>query len=211
MKNLTDITVLLDRTGSMMEVAKDTVGGLNTFIEKQKEVPGDAVFSLIQFDNINPYEVLDKCVPMKEVNPLVQANYQPRGSTPLYDAMGTTIVSIGTRLAALPEADRPDKVVVVIITDGEENSSKEYNKEKIRELVKEQQEKYSWNFIFLGADFDAMATGNELGYAPGTTMNVDKAKMHQVFVATSENIAKYRVTSFASSLNYTKDQREELA
>ncbi len=153
--NFTRIAIVLDRSGSMESCKESTVAGFNEFIRTQREIPGEATVKLVQFDD--QYEtVFDK--PLKECPELTQNTFAPRGSTALLDAQGRTIVELGRELAALPESERPSKVIVVTLTDGLENASKQYNLDKIGEMIREQRDKYNWDFVFLGANQDAIAT-----------------------------------------------------
>lgn len=156
----TDISIILDRSGSMAACMQATIAGYNKFLRGQKEEKStDAQLSLYQFDNV--YETVHECVPIVnawELNALV---YQPRGSTALYDAIVRTIDDTGKRLAAMPISQRPDQVVVVIITDGFENASK-HGAEDVRKRIKLQTETYNWLFVFLGANQDAILGAREL-------------------------------------------------
>ena len=153
--NFTRIAIILDRSGSMESSKESTVAGFNEFIRTQKAIPGDATVKLVQFDD--QYEtVFDE--PLKRCPELNQSMFVPRGSTALLDAQGRTIVELGRELAALAEEERPSKVIVVTLTDGLENASKEYTLDKIGEMIREQRDKYNWDFVFLGANQDAIAT-----------------------------------------------------
>lgn len=153
--NFTRIAIILDRSGSMESCKESTVAGFNEFIRTQKEIPGEATVKLVQFDD--QYEVVfDKH--LKACPELTQSTFVPRGSTALLDAQGRTIVELGRELALLAEPERPSKVIVVTLTDGMENASKEYNLEKIGAMIREQRDKYNWDFVFLGANQDAVAT-----------------------------------------------------
>lgn len=160
-KNLTEMVFVLDRSGSMSGLAADTIGGFNELIEKQKKIEGDAYVTTVLFDH--EYEVLHDHVALGEVAPLTDKEYFARGSTALLDAVGRTIDSVGARLAAAPEEERPEHVVFVITTDGRENSSREYTAKQVREMVEHQQQKYSWQFVFLGANMDAVSEARNLG------------------------------------------------
>ena len=151
-ENSTEMVFVLDRSGSMSGLAADTIGGFNELIEKQKKIEGDAYVTTVLFDH--EYEVLHDHVALGEVAPLTDKEYFARGSTALLDAVGRTIDSVGARLAAAPEEERPEHVVFVITTDGRENSSREYTAKQVREMVEHQQQKYSWQFVFLGANMD---------------------------------------------------------
>lgn len=160
-ENSTEMVFVLDRSGSMSGLAAYTIGGFNELIEKQKKIEGDAYVTTVLFDH--EYEVLHDHVALGEVAPLTDKEYFARGSTALLDAVGRTIDSVGARLAAAPEEERPEHVVFVITTDGRENSSREYTAKQVREMVEHQQQKYSWQFVFLGANMDAVSEARNLG------------------------------------------------
>jgi hypothetical protein len=157
-QDLTDITVVMDRSGSMEACRTDAEGGLNQFVEDQKRQGGEALFTLVQFDH--EYEFVHKGVPVRDVPRLTLV---PRGSTALLDALGRAIVETGERLTAMPEADRPGLVVFVILTDGGENASREYTRAKVKEMVEHQQNAYKWKFTYLGANQDAFAEAGSIG------------------------------------------------
>lgn len=158
--NLTEIVFLLDRSGSMAGLESDTIGGFNGFIEKQKQMEGDTLVTAVLFDD--QYEILWNGIKAEQTM-LTKRDYFVRGMTALLDAVGKTILDVGYRLAKTPEEDRPGKVIFVITTDGMENASREFTYEKVKELIKHQQEKYNWEFIFLGANIDAAEEADSLG------------------------------------------------
>jgi len=162
-KNQTDITLVLDRTGSMSSIKEATIVGFNTFLKDQKEAPGEAVFTLVQFDSEDPYEVLQNGVPINDARELTDETFVPRASTPLRDAIGRTIEGVGARLIALQEDQRPDKIVIVIQTDGLENASKEFSAERVRQMIEHQKTVYGWQFVFLGANQDAVLVAGKMG------------------------------------------------
>lgn len=163
----TRIVVILDRSGSMSSVQDATISSFNEFVGSQKDLPGKAKLKLVQFDN--QYEVsFDNWI--KEVPKLDRSTFVPRGMTALLDAQGRTISELGQELAATPENERPSKVMVVILTDGEENISKEYKLETIANMIKEQQDKYGWNFVFLAANQDAVKTAAKFNIRPQSAM-----------------------------------------
>jgi hypothetical protein len=165
-----DITLVLDRSGSMSSCKAATIDGFNEFIDAQLAVPGEAVVSLAQFDD--QYDSLYEAKKLSDEGvKLTEDTFIPRGSTRLLDAIGKTIVRTGERIKAIPEGDRPDKVIFVIITDGHENASVEYNHKKIFEMIRLQEETYSWEFVFIGADQDAIDTGSKLGVRGANCMD----------------------------------------
>lgn len=189
MKDCTDMTVILDRSGSMATCSDDTITGFNKFITSQKECSKPCTFSLIQFDD--QYEVVHSGIPLSEVPLLHHGTYQPRGSTALFDAMCKTINSVGKRLSSLPEGARPDQVLIVVLTDGFENSSREYNAHNTIDLVNHQRNKYSWTFVFLGADMDAIACGATLGLHHNVR-DYSKAQTISAFASLDSAAKKYR-------------------
>ncbi len=158
--DLTEIAFVLDRSGSMNPIAADAIGGFNTFLAAQQALPGQARLTLVLFDH--EYLVPHNNVDIHAVPPLDATTYVPRGMTALLDAVGRTIDDAGARLAATPEAERPAKVIVAILTDGQENASRDYTFVKVAAMIKHQQEKYSWEFVFLAANQDAIAAAGAL-------------------------------------------------
>lgn len=156
--DLTDITFVVDRSGSMQSIREDAEGGVNSFIREQQEQPGEANLTLVQFDT--RYDFVFRGIPVQKAHPYV---LKPRGSTALLDAVGRAIIETGDRLRAMDESQRPGLVVFVIVTDGQENSSREFSREKIREMIEHQQNVYNWKFTFLAANQDAFAEGRQLG------------------------------------------------
>lgn len=154
------IAVLLDRSGSMETIKADTEGGFNAFIDKQRGQSADVRVTLAQFDT--HYDVVYANRPIDEVPPL---DLQPRGMTALYDAVGRLITDVGAELAAKPDHERPGHVVIVVLTDGHENSSREWTHDAVSAAIRRQEGEYSWDFVFLGANMDAVAIGQQLGFA----------------------------------------------
>ena len=160
-KNLTEMAFILDMSGSMYNLTDDTIGGYNSLIEKQKKENGEAYITTVLFDD--RYIVVNDHVDIKEVKPLTRREYCPEGMTALLDAIGRTVNSIGKRLNETPEEERPEKVVIAITTDGIENDSKEFTRTQIKEMIEHQQSKYSWVFMFLGANIDAITEAGNFG------------------------------------------------
>jgi uncharacterized protein YegL len=159
-ENVTEIIFLLDRSGSMAGLESDTIGGFNAFIKKQCQLDGETLVTAVQFDD--QYEVIWNGMDAKNVK-LTDKEYFVRGSTALLDAVGRTILDVGHRLSKASEEQKPGKVIFVITTDGMENASREFTYEKVKELIKHQQEKYNWEFIFMGANIDAAKEASILG------------------------------------------------
>ena len=208
MKNKTDITIILDRSGSMASVKDDTIGGFNNFLSEQQKVEGEASLSLIQFDD--QYEVVYEDKDIQVAAPLTEATFQPRGSTALFDAVGRTVNSIGRRLAALPEEMRPDKVLVVIMTDGFENASREFNAAAVSEMINHQRNVYSWEFMFIGANQDAVLSAREIGIpaAAALTYAANSDGTEIVYGMVAEKISNYRLSNNKESLEFNEEDRE---
>lgn len=212
MKNYTEIAVILDRSGSMSTIAADTIGGFNTFIEEQKKIPGEAKISVYQFDT--EFESLCRHVDLKEVVPLSSRTFVPRGSTALYDAMGRTINELGTYLSNKPESERPDKVVLLVMTDGEENASKEFNSEQIKQIVKDQTEKFNWQILFIGSNQDAVLSAGKVGISSLNAMTFAHSQkgVQNAYQSLSSNIGGYRsgATMDASFSTADRDTQNKL-
>jgi len=165
MKNgLTELVFILDKSGSMGGLEADTIGGYNSMLAKQKAVDGECCITTVLFDN--NYELLHDRIDMKAVSPITEKEYRVGGSTALLDAIGRTIHKIGNAQEHTAEDFRAEKVMFVIITDGAENSSREYTAEKVKALIERQKERYGWEFVFLGANIDAVGTARRYGIAP---------------------------------------------
>ena len=168
-KDYSEIVVIVDRSGSMQAIREDAIGGFNTFLEEQKKVPGSANLTLVLFNH--EYQLVHSAVPLDNVKALDSATYIPGGTTALLDAVGRTIDDIGKRLSETADADRPNKVIVAILTDGLENASKDYKRERISEMISHQRDKYKWEFFFLAANQDAIQSGTSIGVAVANTMS----------------------------------------
>jgi hypothetical protein len=162
-KELTEIAYILDRSGSMQEMQEAAISGFNQFLQEQLDEPGDANLTLVLFDD----EYLTPCerTPLQDVRPLDASTYVPRGCTALLDAIGNTIDILGKKLASEPEESRPGKIIVAIYTDGYENASQKFNLETINKRITHQRNKYGWEFMFLAANQDAIATAGQMGIA----------------------------------------------
>jgi Mg-chelatase subunit ChlD len=209
MKDATHISVLLDRSGSMGAVKDETITGFNYFLKEQKAAGDNATFTLVQFDSEST-DVTHEARQIREVPDLNQDTYLPRGSTPLLDALGQTIVSTGKSLAGIPEPNRPDKVVFVVITDGEENASHQFTKARVKEMIDHQTGKYNWKFIFLGANQDAFAEAGSFGIARAHAANYSPAYTDVAFRGTSANVASYRRSGRPEALEYSEEQRKRM-
>ena len=178
--DLTDITLVVDRSGSMQEMRSDAEGGVRAFIENQAKEPGEALITIVQFDT--EYEFLCKGVPISQAP---EFKLVPRGGTALLDAIGRAMIETGQRLEAMAEQDRPGLVIFVVMTDGQENSSHEFSRAKIKEMTQLQQEKYGWHFTFLGADQDSFAEAQEMGVVGYAAADFAKEKVRGAYDATA--------------------------
>ena len=171
---ITEIVFILDRSGSMAGLEKDTIGGFNSLIEKQKKEDGTAYISTILFDNHS--EVLHDRVSLDRIKPMTEDEYYVRGCTALLDAIGGAIHHIGNVHKYAREEDRPSKTLFIITTDGMENASRRYTADKVKSMIERQKEKYGWEFLFLGANIDAVATASMYGidHDRAVTYNCDK-------------------------------------
>lgn len=201
MKN--EIIVVLDRSGSMWGIRSDMVGGLRTFVEEQRKV-GEAGFTLATFDDV--HELLMEGVPLSKVE-ITDAVLVPRGNTALLDAIGKTVTAQGERFAKMPEAERPERVVLLVVTDGQENHSKDWKRSDVAALIKRQQDEWKWAVTVLGCGIDAIAQGREVSIPAGMALNagITPRAISRAFAAASENLASYRGTGVACS--YTPEQR----
>ncbi len=208
-KDLTDITLVVDRSGSMGVCRTEAQGGINGFIEDQKNKPGEAIFSLLQFDT--EYDYVFKGISIKQVG---EYKLIPRGMTALLDAVGKAINETGERLSTLSENDRPGLIIIAIITDGQENSSHEFTKAKIKEMIEHQQKNYQWQFTFLGANQDAFSEAGGLGIGMAATTNYDPSKTQFAYTSLSTNVGRMRGQSICGqtvSNYYTNDEREAMS
>ena len=188
-KDLLELIFVLDRSGSMSGLEKDTIGGFNSMMEKQKTENGEVLVTTVLFDD--RIELLHDRMDIRALAPLTEKDYFVRGSTALLDALGSTITRVGRNHHRMAEDYRPEKTMFVIITDGYENASREYSRSKVRELIEHEKNKYGWEFLFLGANIDAVATAETMGI--GEDYSVD-------FHADEKGVAlNYRVLSEAVS------------
>lgn len=168
-KNLTELVFILDKSGSMAGLETDTIGGFNSLLEKQKKEKGDALITTVLFDN--NYEVLHDRADIRQVNPITEKEYFVEGSTALLDAVGRTINRIGKAASETSEQARADKVMFVIITDGMENASREFRYSQIKRMIENQKTKYNWEFLFLGANIDAIEAAAKFGINADRSVN----------------------------------------
>lgn len=184
-KGLTELVFILDKSGSMAGLETDTIGGYNSMLAKQQAVDGECYITTVLFDN--NYRLLHDRIDLRAVSPITEKEYQVGGSTALLDAIGKTIHKIIDVQKYTAEDYRAEKVLFVIITDGEENSSREYSAEVIKALIEQQKKDYGWEFVFLGANIDAVETAGRFGISPDRAQNfhADKKGIELNFYAVS--------------------------
>ena len=168
-KNLTELVFILDRSGSMQGLEGDAIGGFNTMIKKQQKEPGEAFVSTVLFDDQT--EVLHDRVKVGEVRPITEKEYYVRGCTALLDAVGGAIHHIGNIHKYARPDDVPEHTLFVITTDGMENASRRYSAQRVKEMIRRQKEKYGWEFLFLGANIDAVETAKHFGIGADRAVN----------------------------------------
>ena len=191
-KNLTEIVFILDRSGSMAGLERDTIGGFNAMIEKQKQEPGEAFISTVLFDTETT--VLHDRVALPKVEPMTRKDYWVRGCTALLDAVGGAIHHIGNVHKYAREEDRPEKTLFVITTDGMENASRKYSYARVRQKIERQKEKYGWEFLFLGANIDAAREAARFGITAdcAADYHADRQGTAVIYEAVSEAVGAAR-------------------
>lgn len=208
-KFVTHISVVLDKSGSMSNVVDDTIGGFNTFLKDQQDVDGEGTLSLIQFDD--QYEVHYDMVNLSVADALTRETYVPRSMTALLDAIGKTIINTEAKIKSL-EA-KPDKVIFVIVTDGQENSSREYKRDQIMKMVQRKEKEDSWEFIYLGANQDAIEEGANMGIRASSSMTYasNDVGTKKAFSTVSKGMTSYRCSADLSMTKsyFSDEDREE--
>lgn len=200
--NFTDITIILDASGSMLPLIPHTCEALNTFIQNQKELPGEVCFSLVAF-NDSCWKVYTQ-QPAAETKPLTAKNHWCSGGTALVDTVCHVIDQTGKRLADLPEIHRPSKVLVAIVTDGEENSSTRHTRDDLHQRIAHQRDVYQWQFVFLGANQDAIGEAGKYGIAAGNALNFQTTAsgMRTMSANISNSTRSYRLSGSRTTDNY---------
>lgn len=190
----TELVFILDKSGSMAGLESDTIGGFNAMLQKQKALPGECRITTVLFDN--RYELLHDRIDIRAVSPMTEKEYRVGGSTALLDAIGRTIHKLVSVQRNTAEEYRAENVMFVIITDGAENASREYSVQKVRAMIEHEKENYGWEFLFLGANMDAVETAGWFGIAPDRAVDYvpDRAGTELNFRAMSETVACFRAT-----------------
>lgn len=194
--NYTDITILLDKSSSMQGAESVTIEGINEFVKSQTKVEGKCRVSLALFDSPGNLNVVHDAVPISELPQLNSDVYVADGwSTAYFDALGQTIKKTGERFANMPESERPGKVLFVVMTDGHENDSREFTRGMLSRILERQENTYDWDFVFLGASFDAVSEYGTLLSKEGRSANYDKGDTVFAFNNLSKNVTSYRGAS----------------
>ena len=190
----TELVFILDKSGSMAGLESDTIGGFNSMLQKQKALSGVCRITTVLFDN--RYELLHDRIDIRVVSPMTEKEYQVGGSTALLDAIGRTIQKLVSVQRNTAEEYRAENVMFVIITDGAENASREYSSQKVKAMIEHEKEKYGWEFVFLGANIDAVETAGRFGIAPDRAVDYvpDGAGTELNFQMMSEAVATFRKT-----------------
>lgn len=206
-KGYTHIVMIIDRSGSMSGLKSDVVGGFNDFVDEQRKAEGTATMTLIQFDTT--YAVNYE---FKDIQDVPYIDYSTQGCTAMYDAIGKAINNTGVHLLKMAEEDRPEKVIVIIQTDGEENSSKEYTAYVIKEMIKTQENDYNWDFVFLGANIDSKTTAVNLGINYDNAMNFapNSRGVRSAYQSVSENLTSVRRYDKADMRYENKDYTSQV-
>lgn len=197
----THIAFVMDRSGSMQSMAEEASRSFNQFVEKQKEVEGEATFTFVDFDT--EYKVIHDFVPLDEVE---EYALQAGGMTALFDAIGRTIDTVGKQLNEMDESERPEKVVVAILTDGHENSSQEFKGDQIVDMIRRQEDKYNWTFVYLGANQDAFSAAQALGISGGNAATFTSGS---VGACSGISTINKSITSYRSA-DYDMTQKDSL-
>ena len=194
-KNLTELVMILDRSGSMGGLESDTIGGYNSMLKKQREEDGEVLVSTVLFDDRS--EVLYDRVPLEKMPQMTEKEYYVRGCTALLDAVGGAIRHIASVHKYAREEDRPEKTIFVITTDGLENASREYSYGRVKKMVEQQKEKYGWEFLFLGANIDAIETAGRFGISAdrAANYNSDREGTALNYEVLAETVCKMRVAA----------------
>lgn len=207
-KEYTDITLIVDRSGSMGECFLQAEHGINEFIKEQAEPDQETKLTLVEFDH--EYKCKYNGEPIKNIG---KYTLVPRGQTALLDALGKAIYDTGERLRSLPENDRPGLVVVVVVTDGKENCSREFNLDQVKNMITHQQDVYNWKFTFLGANQDAFEVGGQMGFQQNSIANFDVNLAGNAYKSASRNVTRMRKCAANDEIVqsfYTKTEIESM-
>lgn len=189
-----EIVLIIDKSGSMDAIKDDAIGGFNSFLTEQKDIERDANVTFVLFDD--RYDLIHNGKDIHEVDELTKKTYRPSGTTALLDAVGRTVDRVGERLNELTNSEKPENVIVFILTDGMENASSDYTKDQVKEMIQHQESKYSWEFIYGGANQDAFEEAGGLGIKAQNTFNFEATGQgtREAYENSSDMVASYRKT-----------------
>lgn len=209
-KEYTHISVILDRSGSMDAIRDDTIGGCNHLLRQQQAEKGRATLTLVQFDSQDPYEVIHHFKPIADIPKLTKKTFVPRAQTPLLDALGRGINDLEKCLSDLDNKDRPSKVVMVIVTDGEENASQEFTKRQVEKMIAAKQKKENWQFVFLSADMAAFNEAVDMGVKYSSSMRFSKSTKgnREAWASASMRMSDFR-SSKVAEISFSEEDREK--
>ena len=204
-KNLTELVFILDRSGSMAGLEQDTIGGFNAMMEKQKREPGETLVSTVLFDQDT--QVIHDRVPLEELRPLTEEEYYVRGCTALLDAVGGAIRHIGNVHKYAREEDVPEKTLFVITTDGMENASRRYDYDRVKAMIRRQQERYGWEFLFLGANIDAAREAGRFGIRPecAADYHADSRGTRVIYESLAQAVCQVRTCAAPLQADWKKE------
>ena len=204
-KNLTELVFILDRSGSMAGLEGDTIGGFNAMMEKQKRESGETLVSTVLFDQDT--QVIHDRVPLENLGPLTEEEYYVRGSTALLDAVGGAIRHIGNVHKYAREEDVPEKTLFVITTDGMENASRRYDYDRVKDMIRRQQERYGWEFLFLGANIDAAREAGRFGIRPecAADYHADSRGTRVIYESLSQAVCQVRTCAAPLRADWKKE------
>ena len=203
-KNLTELVFILDRSGSMSGLERDTIGGFNSMIEKQKKQDGECIVSTVLFNNDS--QVIHDRVPLDKIEPMTERDYYVSGGTALIDAIGGAIHHIGNVHKYARKEDVPENTIFIITTDGYENASYRYSSDKVKRMIEHEKEKYGWEFLFIGANIDAVETAKRYGINQDRAVNyhADAQGTDIVYATVSQAVCNIRMNKYMAE-NWSED------
>lgn len=209
-KNLTELVMILDRSGSMAGLEADTIGGYNAMLGRQRELDGEVIVSTVLFDD--HIDVIHDRLPIDRVPQITEKEYYVRGCTALLDAVGGAVHHIANVHKYAREEDRPEKTIFVITTDGMENASRQYSYEKVRRMVEKEKEKYGWEFLFLGANMDAIEVASRFGIGAdrAVTYEADHEGTELNYAVVSETVGKMRYATSRINADWKREIEEDV-
>jgi len=206
-EKLTEIVIILDRSASMLSLTDGIIESYNSFMKEQKNIPGEAVLTTVLFND--SIKLLHDRVNIKEIKPITNKDYSAQGKRALLNALGKCINDIGFKLYNTPEHDRPYKIIIFIITNGEDNASREYSQEKVKSMVELQKQTYGWEFIFFGANIDSAAAASSIGIPKNMAFDIAADEegffcAHEAMGAALSNLRRYESVTAKEGEDFRK-------